>query len=113
MIDFTVRLQTIAKLLDMVRGAGQRFPDIGSELNDEYAIVTRARDNVQSHVATLGNDNAPYETCAKVLDEVKQIILHLVKMLEVCAFQFRWLLLAHVSHYRLRTKYLCATFKIA
>ena len=74
---------TIVRLLDIVRGSGQRFPDIAARLNSEHQLCTTARANMEPIVSSLGGDNAPYEACAKVLDEVKQIILHLVKMLEI------------------------------
>jgi hypothetical protein len=69
--------------LDVVRGAGQRYPDIGSELMSLYQMVTQCQRNIDGLVAPLGSNNAPYDLCAKVLDEVKQVILNLVKMLEV------------------------------
>lgn len=78
----------IARLLDIVRGSGQRFPDIKQQLDDLYSHVQTAQRNVQTHTGTLGHDNAPYDACAAVLDDVKQIILHLVKMLEVADHTF-------------------------
>jgi hypothetical protein len=78
----------IVRLLDIVRGAGQRFPDIRAQLDEHYGIVQRARDDIASHTAHLGYDNAPYDACAHVLDNVKQVILHLVKMLEIADHTF-------------------------
>lgn len=45
--------------------------------------VQTAKVNIESSISGLGHDNAAYDLCAKVLDEVKQVILNLVKMLEV------------------------------
>ena len=77
------RRQTIIVVLDVIRGAGQRYPDIGSELNSLYSNVQRNGQNISSLVGPLGHNNAPYDVCANVLDEVKSVILNLVKMLEV------------------------------
>jgi acyl carrier protein phosphodiesterase len=78
----------IARLLDIVRGSGQRFPDIAAQLDAFYSTVTAAQRSVTASTAALGHDNAPYDACAHVLDDVKQIILHLVKMLEVADHTF-------------------------
>jgi hypothetical protein len=72
------------RILDVVRGVGQRYNDIGAQLNAEYDKVQQAKAGIDAQAGAIGSDNAPYDVCAKVLDHVKSVILHLVKMLEVC-----------------------------
>ena len=90
------------RILDVVRGVGQRYGDIGAKLNDEYSQVQAAKAGIDGQAGAIGSDNAPYEVCAKVLDDVKSVILHLVKMLEVCFYVYQCtylLLLLFLCHH--------------